>query len=59
MYIAEIAPARMRGRLVTLYQLGIVLRILSAVWVNMLIQRSGTVQVSSLLALPGRAGKSS
>ena len=42
MYIAEIAPSRMRGRLVTLYQLGIVLGILSAVFVNMLIQRSGT-----------------
>jgi MFS transporter, SP family, arabinose:H+ symporter len=41
MYIAEIAPARMRGRLVTLYQLGIVLGILSAVFVNMLIQRMG------------------
>lgn len=42
MYIAEIAPTRLRGRLVTLYQLGIVLGILSAVFVNMLIQRSGT-----------------
>ena len=41
MYIAEIAPARFRGRLVTLYQLGIVLGILSAVFVNMLIQRLG------------------
>ena len=41
MYIAEIAPARIRGRLVTLYQLGIVLGILSAVFVNMLIQRMG------------------
>jgi SP family arabinose:H+ symporter-like MFS transporter len=42
MYIAEISPARMRGRLVTLYQLGIVLGILAAVFVNMLIQRHGT-----------------
>jgi SP family arabinose:H+ symporter-like MFS transporter len=42
MYIAEIAPARMRGRLVTLYQLGIVLGILGAVYVNMLIQKGGT-----------------
>lgn len=42
MYIAEIAPTRMRGRLVTLYQLGIVLGILGAVFVNMLIQRGGT-----------------
>ncbi len=41
MYIAEIAPARLRGRLVTLYQLGIVLGILAAVFVNMLIQRLG------------------
>jgi len=41
MYIAEIAPSRLRGRLVTLYQLGIVLGILSAVFVNMLIQRMG------------------
>jgi SP family arabinose:H+ symporter-like MFS transporter len=32
----------MRGRLVTLYQLGIVLGILGAVFVNMLIQRGGT-----------------
>ena len=41
MYIAEIAPTRVRGRLVTLYQLGIVLGIFSAVFVNMLIQRVG------------------
>jgi MFS transporter, SP family, arabinose:H+ symporter len=41
MYIAEIAPARLRGRLVTLYQLGIVLGILAAVFVNMLIQGMG------------------
>jgi SP family arabinose:H+ symporter-like MFS transporter len=41
MYIAEIAPARLRGRLVTLYQLGIVLGILAAVFVNMLVQRMG------------------
>src|SRR3984885_1453589 len=41
MYIAEIAPARLRGRLVTLYQLGIVVGILAAVFVNMLIQRMG------------------
>ena len=42
MYIAEISPSRMRGRLVILYQLGIVIGVLSAVIVNMLIQRSGT-----------------
>ena len=41
MYIAEIAPARLRGRLVTLYQLGIVLGILAAVFVNMLISAHG------------------
>src|SRR5690348_16278983 len=34
MYIAEIAPAKVRGRLVVLYQLGIVAGILSAVYVN-------------------------
>lgn len=42
MYIAEIAPASIRGRLVVLYQLGIVGGILSAVYVDMLIERSGT-----------------
>jgi SP family arabinose:H+ symporter-like MFS transporter len=41
MYIAEIAPSRLRGRLVTLYQLGIVLGILAAVLSNMRIQRMG------------------
>ena len=40
-YIAEIAPTRVRGRCVTLYQLGIVVGILSAVFANMLIQRMG------------------
>jgi len=40
-YIAEIAPTRIRGRCVTLYQLGIVVGILAAVFVNMLIQRTG------------------
>jgi MFS transporter, SP family, arabinose:H+ symporter len=40
-YIAEIAPTRMRGRCVTLYQMGIVVGILAAVFVNMLIQRMG------------------
>ncbi|HLH05213.1 MAG TPA: sugar porter family MFS transporter [Bryobacteraceae bacterium] len=42
MYIAEIAPAKMRGRLVVLYQLGIVIGILCAVYVNMRIEISGT-----------------
>ena len=41
MYIAEMAPAAVRGRLVVLYQLGIVLGILAAVYVNMLIRGSG------------------
>jgi len=41
MYIAEIAPQRVRGRLVVLYQLGIVLGILAAVFTNLLIQKSG------------------
>jgi SP family arabinose:H+ symporter-like MFS transporter len=40
-YIAEIAPTRVRGRCVTLYQLGIVVGILAAVFVNMLIQHMG------------------
>lgn len=42
MYIAEISPARIRGRLVVLYQLGIVLGILASVYVNMLIRNSGS-----------------
>jgi SP family arabinose:H+ symporter-like MFS transporter len=42
MYIAEMSPARVRGRLVVLYQLGIVLGILCAVYVNMLIENAGT-----------------
>jgi SP family arabinose:H+ symporter-like MFS transporter len=40
-YIAEIAPTQVRGRCVTLYQLGIVVGILAAVFVNLLIQRMG------------------
>ncbi len=42
MYIAEIAPARVRGRLVVFYQFGIVTGILAAVFVNWLIERSGS-----------------
>jgi len=41
MYIAETSPSHLRGRLVTLYQLGIVLGILAAVFNNMHIQRMG------------------
>ena len=41
MYIAEIAPSKVRGRLVVFYQLGIVLGILAAVFANMIIERSG------------------
>jgi MFS transporter, SP family, arabinose:H+ symporter len=41
MYIAEIAPAAVRGRLVVFYQFGIVSGILCAVFINMLIERSG------------------
>ncbi len=40
-YIAEIAPTRVRGRCVTLYQFGIVVGILAAVFINMLIERMG------------------
>jgi MFS transporter, SP family, arabinose:H+ symporter len=40
-YIAEIAPTRVRGRCVTLYQLGIVVGILGSVFVNMRIQHMG------------------
>jgi SP family arabinose:H+ symporter-like MFS transporter len=40
MYIAEIAPAVVRGRLVVFYQFGIVTGILCSVFVNMLIERS-------------------
>ena len=41
MYIAEIAPASVRGRLVVFYQFGIVIGILGAVFVNLLIEHSG------------------
>jgi MFS transporter, SP family, arabinose:H+ symporter len=42
MYIAEIAPAAVRGRLVVFYQFGIVSGILIAVFVNMLIEGAGS-----------------
>lgn len=41
MYIAEIAPALVRGRLVVFYQFGIVTGILCSVFVNMLIEKTG------------------
>jgi MFS transporter, SP family, arabinose:H+ symporter len=41
MYIAEIAPALVRGRLVVFYQFGIVMGILCSVFVNMLIEEAG------------------
>jgi MFS transporter, SP family, arabinose:H+ symporter len=41
LYIAEIAPEKIRGRLVSLYQLAIVIGILGVFFVNMLIQRLG------------------
>jgi SP family arabinose:H+ symporter-like MFS transporter len=41
LYIAEIAPEKIRGRLVSLYQLAIVTGILVVFFVNMLIQGSG------------------
>ena len=41
LYIAEIAPEKIRGRLVSLYQLAIVVGILGVFFVNMLIQRLG------------------
>jgi SP family arabinose:H+ symporter-like MFS transporter len=47
-YIAEIAPTQVRGRCVTLYQLGIVTGILAAVFVNMLIQRMGNEDWNTL-----------
>lgn len=41
MYIAEIAPEKIRGRLVSIYQLAIASGILIAFLINMLIQRMG------------------
>jgi SP family arabinose:H+ symporter-like MFS transporter len=42
LYLAEMAPHQVRGRLVSLYQLAIVVGILVSFFVNMLIQRHGT-----------------
>ena len=44
LYIAEISPERSRGRLVSLYQLAIVVGILVSFFVNMLIQQHGAAQ---------------
>ncbi len=41
-YIAEIAPERLRGRLVSLFQLGIVIGIAVVYWVNYLIVSAGS-----------------
>ncbi|HEX7572499.1 MAG TPA: sugar porter family MFS transporter [Bacteroidota bacterium] len=48
LYIAEISPERSRGRLVSLYQLAIVVGILVSFFVNMLIQQYGTTQAPVL-----------
>jgi len=42
MYIAELAPENVRGRLVSLYQLAVVVGISVVFFVNMLIQRQGS-----------------
>jgi MFS transporter, SP family, arabinose:H+ symporter len=44
LYIAEISPEKSRGRLVSLYQLAIVVGILISFFVNMLIQQYGASQ---------------
>ena len=44
LYISEVSPERSRGRLVTLYQLAIVVGILVSFFVNMLIQQHGATQ---------------
>lgn len=44
LYIAEIAPERIRGRLVSLYQLAIVVGILLVFFVNMLIEHQGNTE---------------
>lgn len=42
LYLAEISPARIRGAMVSLNQLGIVVGIVAAFFINYLIQQSGT-----------------
>ena len=49
LYIAEISPEKSRGRLVSLYQLAIVVGILVSFFVNMLIQQYGTTQPDVIL----------
>ena len=44
LYIAEVAPGRVRGQLVSLYQLAIVSGILVVFFVNLLIQRQGSAE---------------
>ena len=48
LYIAEIAPPRHRGRLTTLFQLGIVLGIFIVFFVNLMIQRRGDAHWNAL-----------
>jgi SP family arabinose:H+ symporter-like MFS transporter len=50
LYVAEVAPHQVRGRLVSLYQLAIVVGILVSFFVNLLIQRQGAT-------LPGVGGE--
>ena len=49
LYIAEISPEKSRGRLVSLYQLAIVVGILVSFFVNMLIQQYGASQPDVIL----------
>ena len=46
LYIAEVAPERVRGRLVSFYQLAIVTGILVSFFVNLVIQRHGAAQAA-------------
>ncbi len=59
MYIAEVAPAAWRGRLVSLNQLTIVIGILLAQWINWLIARpvpAGTTAAQILASWNGQMG---
>ena len=55
MYISELSPPRLRGRLVTFYQLSIVLGILLAFVSNWMIVRIATAKFSWLEGLPYHA----